>query len=65
VVRKKEGAYVYVVRDGKAYLTPIEVSYSSGETIEIGTGLRASDPIVVDPRGLEGDVVPVEVKKTP
>lgn len=71
VVQQKDRLYVYVVRDGKAHLTPIEMSYSGADsikgsdTIEIKSGVQASDRIVADPRGLKGEVVPVEVKKTP
>jgi hypothetical protein len=56
---------VYVVRDGKAHLTPVGVSYQSDDKIEITSGVRPSDLIVADPRGLKGEVVPVEVKKAP
>ncbi len=69
VVKQKDRLYVYVVREGKAHLTPIEVSYSdaddikNGKAVEIESGVKASDRIVADPRGLKGEVVPVQIKK--
>jgi multidrug efflux pump subunit AcrA (membrane-fusion protein) len=56
---------LYIVRDGKAQRKPVAVSYRSGDRVEIASGVKASDHIVVDPGGLEGEVVPVEVKKAP
>jgi RND family efflux transporter MFP subunit len=61
----KERDYVYIVRDGKAHLTPIGKFYNSGDRVGLWSGVQASDSIVVDPRDLKGEVVPVEVKKTP
>ncbi len=65
VVKRKEHSYIFIVRDDKAHLTPVRVSYEEGDRVEIESGVRASDRIVIDPRGLEGEAVPVEVKKTP
>ncbi len=65
VVKRKEHYYIFIVRDDKAHLTPVRVSYEEGDRVEIESGVRASDRIVIDPRGLEGEAVPVEVKKTP
>ena len=60
-----KGESVYVLRDGKAHLTPIEVSWTSDDKMEIASGIHASDLVVVDPGNLNGKVVPVEVKKSP
>ncbi|HEY7315752.1 MAG TPA: efflux RND transporter periplasmic adaptor subunit [Gemmataceae bacterium] len=65
VVKRREREYVYIVRDGKAHLTPVYPSYRGEGRVEIASGVKASDRIVVDPGGLEGEVVPVEVKKMP
>jgi RND family efflux transporter MFP subunit len=55
---------VYVVRDGKAHRTPIELSPDrGGSQVEVLSGLKRTDRVVIDPKGLNGDVVPVEVKK--
>jgi RND family efflux transporter MFP subunit len=56
---------VYVVRDNKAHLTPVRVGHVVDRQAEILSGLKASDIVVIDPKGLKGDVVPVEVKKAP
>jgi membrane fusion protein (multidrug efflux system) len=65
VVKRKGHSYIFIVRDDKAHLTPVRVSKEEGDRVEIESGVRSSDRIVVDPHGLEGDVVPVEIKKTP
>ncbi len=57
--------FVYVIRDGKAHLTPVRVGTRSGGKSEILSGVQAKDRVVVDPRGLEGEIVPVEIKKAP
>jgi RND family efflux transporter MFP subunit len=56
---------VYVVRNGKAHRTPIELSPDRGgsDEVEILSGVKPTDRIVVDAKGLTSDVVPVEVKK--
>jgi RND family efflux transporter MFP subunit len=57
---------VYVVRDGKAHLTPIEVFDSDADSqgVEV-RGLKPTDRVVVVPKGLTGDAIPVEIKKEP
>jgi RND family efflux transporter MFP subunit len=65
VVTREERQYVYVVRGGKAQLTPVQVSYSGGDRLEISSGVQADDRIVVDPHGLKGETVSVEVEKAP
>ena len=56
---------VYVFRDGKAHRTPVRTGVENGDKVEVLSGLQATDRIVLDPKGLSGDVVPVEVKKEP
>jgi hypothetical protein len=56
-------AAVYVVRDSKAYLTPVQLSGSIPQEVYVEAGLRSEDQVVANPKGLTGDVVPVEVKK--
>jgi RND family efflux transporter MFP subunit len=60
---------VYVVRDGMAHRTPIEVFYHDGDgqelEVEVRSGLKPTDRVVIDPRGLTGDAIPVEVKQKP
>jgi RND family efflux transporter MFP subunit len=59
--------WVYVVRDGKAHRTLIVFRNRSndGKEVEIESGLKPTDHVVIDPKGLTGDVVPVEIKKEP
>jgi multidrug efflux pump subunit AcrA (membrane-fusion protein) len=52
---------VYVVRGGVARLTPVRVAYADGTEAEVAAGLTADDLVVADPRGLQGDDVPVRV----
>jgi membrane fusion protein (multidrug efflux system) len=40
---------VFVVRDGKAYRTPVEIGQDDGARIEILSGLTADDHVVVRP----------------
>jgi RND family efflux transporter MFP subunit len=57
---------VYVVVDGKAHLTMVRVGPGSigpgGKEVEIVSGLKVSDRVVADPKGLSGKVVAVDVK---
>jgi multidrug efflux pump subunit AcrA (membrane-fusion protein) len=59
----KDKANVYVVRDGKAHLTPVQVGTDNGQEVEILSGLKADDLVVTDPNGLKGDIVPVQREK--
>src|SRR5262249_32195239 len=58
------GDWVYVVRDGKAHLTPVRVGARESDDVEILSGLRTTDLVVAHPLPLEigGDPVPVAVK---
>ncbi|HMF11350.1 MAG TPA: efflux RND transporter periplasmic adaptor subunit [Gemmataceae bacterium] len=63
--RPKGPPTVYVVRDSKAHRTTIEISWQDGKEVEVRSGLKPTDHIVIDPKGLKGDVVPVEIEKEP
>ena len=65
MVTREGRQYVYVVRGGKAHLTPVQVSYQDDKRVEISSGVQADDRIVTDPHHLKGETVPVEVEKTP
>ncbi len=54
---------VYVVRDGKAHRTEVQTGGFHLSEAVIVSGLHAQDRVVADPKGLTGDVVPVEVKE--
>jgi RND family efflux transporter MFP subunit len=56
-------AMLYVVREGKAHLVPVQTSRTGGEgEVEILSGLKPTDLVVIDPKGLTGDVVPTKIK---
>jgi RND family efflux transporter MFP subunit len=59
--------WAYVVRDGKAHRTRLVFRSNSGDNkeAEITSGLKPTDRVVIDPKGLTGDVIPVEIKKEP
>jgi RND family efflux transporter MFP subunit len=59
------GGSVYVVHDSKARRTYVETGHLQAERVEILAGLKPSDRVVIDPKGLTGPVVPVEVKDAP
>jgi RNA polymerase sigma factor (sigma-70 family) len=67
LVRKGPGepGAVYVVRDGKAHRTPVQVGTSNGKEMEVLSGLKPDDLVVTDPDGLRGDVVPVKRTEKP
>ncbi len=46
---RREGLRVGVVRGGRAELTPVTIGRDYGATVEIVSGLRASDAIISDP----------------
>jgi RND family efflux transporter MFP subunit len=56
---------MYVVRDGKAHLTRIELWGGNESEVAVRSGLKPTDRVVIDPRELKGDVIPVEVKQKP
>lgn len=54
---------VYVVRQGKAYRTPVKLGADNGLKLEVLSGISTSDQIVVRYSGSIGDGVPVEVMR--
>lgn len=58
---------IYVVRDGKAHLTPVRFGQRRDGKIEILAGLKATDQIVINPDVLPAGAapIPVDVKKKP
>lgn len=46
---RREGLRVGVVRDGRANLVPVAIGRDYGATVEIVSGLRPADSIIVDP----------------
>jgi multidrug efflux pump subunit AcrA (membrane-fusion protein) len=56
---------LYIVRNDKAYLTPVQTGTDDGKEVEVLSGLNPGDRVVIDPRGLTGTMVPVGVKRGP
>ncbi len=46
---RSEGLRVGVVRDGKVVLVPVTISKDQGAMVEIGTGVTATDEVILDP----------------
>jgi RND family efflux transporter MFP subunit len=46
---RSEGLRVAVLRDGKAELTPITIGRDYGDKVEVLSGLKAEDQVVLDP----------------
>lgn len=46
---RAEGLRVGVVRDGRVQLTPVTIGHDYGNTVEITSGLNASDQVILDP----------------
>jgi membrane fusion protein (multidrug efflux system) len=65
IVKRKGQAYVYVVHEGEVRLTPIQMTLTDGDKTEIASGVGASDRLVVDPSHLQGEVVPIKIRKAP
>src|SRR3984893_3541754 len=46
---RSEGLRVGLVRDGRVQLTPVKIGRDYGSTVEVISGLQASDAVVLDP----------------
>src|SRR5216684_792705 len=46
---RSEGLRVALVRDGRVQLTPVKIGRDYGSTVEVISGLQASDALVLDP----------------
>jgi RND family efflux transporter MFP subunit len=46
---RREGLTVAVVRDGQAQLVPVKIGRDYGEKVEVVSGLKASDDVIIDP----------------
>ena len=49
ILFRSEGLRVGLVRDGHVHLEPITIAKDNGSTLEIASGLQASDQIILDP----------------
>jgi RND family efflux transporter MFP subunit len=62
---RREGLRVGVVRDGRAELVPVTIGRDYGAIVEIISGLRASDAIIVDPSDSLENGEPVRLQESP
>ena len=58
---RREGLEVGVVRNGKTDLVPVKIRRDYGSTVEIVSGLRLSDAVILDPADSLVSGTPVEV----
>jgi RND family efflux transporter MFP subunit len=58
---RSEGLRAAVVRHGQAKLVPITIGHDYGSTVEVISGLRASDAVIIDPSDSVTDGSPVEI----
>jgi len=63
---RSEGLRVGVVRDGRAVLVPVTIAHDGGATVEISSGVQASDNVILDPSDslASGQQVHVAEQKT-
>jgi RND family efflux transporter MFP subunit len=60
---RKEGLQAAVVRNGYAELVPITISHDYGATVEVNSGLKQSDAVILDPSDSLIGNTPVEVER--
>jgi RND family efflux transporter MFP subunit len=61
---RKEGLQVGVIRDGKVNLVPVKIGHDFGDSVEIISGLKATDQVVANPADslVSGTTVIVKAK---
>jgi RND family efflux transporter MFP subunit len=62
---RAEGLQVAVVRDGQAQLVPATIGRDYGETVEILSGLRPTDQVIVAPSDSLTSGTPVRIASVP
>jgi multidrug efflux pump subunit AcrA (membrane-fusion protein) len=62
---RREGLQVGVVRNSHAELVPVKIGRDYGSTVEIVSGLQASDPVILDPADSLVSGTPVAVTQKP
>jgi RND family efflux transporter MFP subunit len=60
---RREGLEVGVVRNDRAELVPVKIGRDYGSTVEIVSGLQASDQVILDPADSLVSGTPVEVNR--
>jgi len=59
---RKEGLQAAVVRDGKVDLVPVKIGHDFGDTVEVVSGLKATDAVIANPADSLADGASVVVK---
>ena len=62
---RAEGLQVGLVRDGHVHLQPVTIGKDNGSTLEIATGLKATDEIILNPADSLAEGQPVRVAAGP
>jgi RND family efflux transporter MFP subunit len=65
VVTGDDGAYVWVVRDGKVERRPVQAAEAEGDQVEVAKGLEGGETLVVDAPARLRNGNAVELKATP
>ena len=65
VSRLEEAQYGYIVREGKAQRTPVEIGVRDENRVEITKGLDGSEQVIVSGKDLVHDGAPVETQQLP
>jgi RND family efflux transporter MFP subunit len=60
---RKEGLQAALVRNGHAELVPITISHDYGATVEVSSGLKQSDAVILDPSDSLISSTPVEIER--
>jgi hypothetical protein len=60
---RAEGLQVGVVRDGRAVLVPVTIGRDLGATVEVASGLRNGDAVILSPSDSLISGTPVTVEK--
>jgi RND family efflux transporter MFP subunit len=59
---RQEGTRVAVVREGRAQLVPIQIGRDYGNTVEVVSGLKANEPVILNPADSILSGTPVHVR---
>jgi len=62
LIRKEDGDYIFVVREGKAHLCKVDKGLENGKMVEIIKGIKEKDLVIItEQRKLkEGDLVTIK-----
>ena len=61
LIFRKEALQVALARDGKARLVSVKVDHDYGNSVEISSGLQATDAVIVEPSDSLVDGTPVHM----